>query len=373
MQSKSATQTILIPGGLGYIGSHTIVELIESLLNKKIHLLESNYKVTIVDDLSNSTTLVISRINQILRASCPDYSEDILEFEKINIKNFKELETLFQTKCEKNEPISYIIHFAAKKAVGESTQIPLEYFENNFVGSLNLLKCMEKYNCKNFIFSSSATVYGNNGNCKEEDPLTFANPYGCTKLCVEHMLEATAKCKSDWRIISLRYFNPCGAHESGLIGESPSSFPNNLFPFLEDVAIGKRERLNVFGDDYETNDGTGVRDYIHVVDLAKAHINALEKIHEIQGYEVYNLGTGCGYSVLEILNAYSRAIGKEIPYKVVGRRPGDIDISKCVPEKAHRELKWKAEKSLEDMCKDSYRWKINNPNGFEEKENSKEN
>ena len=367
MQATTLTQTILIPGGLGYIGSHTIIELLESILQKKIQLPPYNYKVLVVDDLSNSTMSVIPRLNQILKTSCPNYSEDIIEFGKIDIKSSSELESLFHRKSEKNEPINYIIHFAAKKAVGESMQFPLDYFENNFVGTLNLLKCMEKYNCKNFIFSSSATVYGNNGNCKEEDPLMFANPYGCTKLCVEYLLQATAKCKSDWRIISLRYFNPCGAHESGLIGESPSSFPNNLFPFLEDVVVGKRERLNVFGNDYNTPDGTGVRDYIHVVDLAKAHINALEKINDIKGCEVYNLGTGTGYSVLEIINTYSKVIGKDIPYYIVGRRPGDIDISKCVPERAHRELRWKAEKTLEDMCRDSFRWKTQNPNGFEEK------
>lgn len=364
MQTAAEAKTILVTGGLGYIGSHTLVELIESLHSKKLKLPESKYKVLVIDDLSNSTTSIIPRINQVLRSSFPDEKGDFFDFEEANITKLEALEAIFQKKVDEKAPIDYIIHFAAKKAVGESMEIPLVYFDNNLVGSLNLLKCMEKFNCKNFIFSSSATVYGNNSNCKEEDPLTFANTYGCTKLCVEYMLKATAQCKKDWRVISLRYFNPCGAHESGLIGEAPSSYPNNLFPFLEEVVVGKRERLNIFGNDYNTKDGTGVRDYIHVVDLAKAHVSAINKLENIQGYEVYNLGTGNGSSVLEILQAYEKVIGREIAHKIVERRPGDIDISQCVPEKANRELNWKAEKTLEDMCRDSYRWKTQNPNGF---------
>ncbi len=366
MEVQSGTETILIPGGLGYIGSHTVIELVEALVHKKTKLPGSQYKVLIIDDLSNTTTSVIPRLNEILKKSCPGETENYFEFEKVDIRNLADLEATFQSKIDKKEPINYIIHFAAKKAVGESMQIPLEYFDNNFVGSLNLLKCMEKFGCKNFIFSSSATVYGNNGNCKETDPLMFANTYGCTKLCVEYMLQSTSACKRDWRIISLRYFNPCGSHESGTIGEDPSSYPNNLFPFLEEVVVGKRERLNVFGNDYKTKDGTGVRDYIHVVDLAKAHLSALDKLKDIEGYEVYNLGTGAGYSVLDIVNTYSKVIGREIPHKIVERRPGDIDISQCVPEKANRELNWKAEKTLEDMCRDSYKWKSQNPNGYKE-------
>lgn len=366
MQSEAQTTTILITGGLGYIGSHTLVELIESLNSKKLKLPEANYKVLVIDDLSNSSTAIIPRINQVLRSSFPAEKGDFFQFEQANITKLEDLEAIFQKKVDEKAPIDYIIHFAGKKAVGESMQMPLYYFDNNLVGSLNLLKCMEKFNCKNFIFSSSATVYGNNGNCKENDPLMFANTYGCTKLCVEHMLNATAQCKKDWRVISLRYFNPCGAHESGLIGEAPSSYPNNLFPFLEEVVVGKRERLNIFGNDYNTKDGTGVRDYIHVVDLAKAHVSAVNKLESIKGYEVYNLGTGNGSSVLEIVKAYEKVIGREIPHKIVERRPGDIDISQCVPEKANRELNWKAEKNLEDMCRDSYRWKTQNPNGFDQ-------
>jgi len=367
MQADAQTKTILLTGGLGYIGSHTLVKLIESLHFKKTKLPEANYKILIIDDLSNSTTAIIPRLQQIIKSSCPDYTGNFFDFEQANITKLDELEGIFKKKVDAKEPIQYIIHFAAKKAVGESMQIPLEYFENNLVGSLNLLKCMEKFDCKNFIFSSSATVYGNNGNCKEEDTLTFANTYGCTKLCVEYMLKATAMCKKDWKVISLRYFNPCGAHESGIIGEAPSSYPNNLFPFLEEVVVGKRERLNVFGNDYNTKDGTGVRDYIHVVDLAKAHVSAINKLGDIQGYEVYNIGTGNGFSVLEILKTYEKVIGREIPHKIVERRPGDIDVSQCSPEKANRELNWKAEKTLEDICRDSYRWKTQNPAGFADK------
>jgi len=365
MEAQPQTKTILVTGGLGYIGSHTIVELVTSLHNKKTKLPEANYKILIVDDLSNSSTAVIPRINQVLDSVCANHTGDYFEYQNGNVTDLPGLEAIFQARIDSKQPIEYIIHFAALKAVGESMQFPLKYFDNNFVGSLNLLKCMEKFNCKNFIFSSSATVYANNGDAKEQDPLSFANPYGCTKLIVEHMLQATAMCKKDWRVISLRYFNPCGAHESGMLGESPSNYPNNLFPTLEDVIVGKRERLSVFGSDYNTKDGTGVRDYLHVVDLAKAHVCAMNKLGDISGSEVYNLGTGTGYSVLEIIKTYEKVIGREIPHKIVDRRPGDIDVSQCNPSKANRELNWKAEKTLEDMCKDSYRWKTQNPSGYE--------
>ena len=364
METKDQVKTILITGGTGYIGSHTIVELIDSILSKKVKLPEAEYKVLTIDNLTNSTEAVIPRMNRILRSSHPNQTGDFFEFQKADITDLPALEAIFLAKKDAKEPIEYIVHFAGLKSVGESMLMPLEYFDNNLIGSLNLLKCMEKFQCKNFIFSSSATVYGKNGDCKEADPLMFANTYGCTKLCIEHMLKATAQCKSDWRVISLRYFNPCGAHESGIIGDLPSSLPNNLFPFLEDVVVGKRAELSVFGSDYETKDGTGVRDYIHVVDLAKAHICAIGKLGELSGYEVYNVGTGTGYSVLDIIKAYEKVIQKPIPHKIVGRRPGDIDISQCRPEKANRELSWKAEKNLEDMCRDSYRWKSQNPNGF---------
>ncbi len=367
MDSNIQTQTILIPGGLGYIGSHTVVCILESILKKSVKLSNTAYKVLIIDNLYNSTPSVLPRIHKILKKASPDYSEKMLEFQDIDLKNLDQLDAVFAQKHEQKEPISYIIHFAAMKAVGESMRIPLTYFDNNIVGSLNVLKCMEKHGCKNLIFSSSATVYGNNGNCKEDDQLTFTNPYGCTKLCVEHILKSMTECKADWKIISLRYFNPAGAHESGLMGEAPSSYPNNLFPYLEEVVVGKKEELKIFGKDYNTKDGTGVRDYIHVMDLAKAHTVALEKLSSITKYEVYNLGTGIGYSVLDILEAYSKAIGKRIPYSFAERRAGDVDEIKCVPEKANKELNWKAEKNLDEMCADSYRWKSLNPNGFEDK------
>jgi UDP-glucose 4-epimerase len=364
MATQAKSSTILITGGLGYIGSHTLVELIESIYQNKLTVPEATYKVLIVDDLSNSTDAKIPRLNKILKDSLQVETESFFDYEKISVIDVPALEDLFQRRIDAGAPISHILHFAALKAVGESMHIPLQYFDTNVVGTINLLKCMEKFDCKNFIFSSSATVYGNNPSCKEEDLTMFASPYGCTKLVVDNILKATASVKKDWSCISLRYFNPCGAHASGLIGEFPTSFPNNLFPYIEELAIGKREILSIFGSDYNTKDGTGVRDYIHVADLAKAHICAVNKLKDIQGYEVYNIGTGTGYSVLDILKAYSKACGRDLPYKLADRRAGDIDVSLCCPDKATRELGWKAERGLEDMCNDSYRWRSQNVNGF---------
>ena len=362
---SSRKSTILVTGGTGYIGTHTIVELIQNLYAGKLTLNTSECNVLLVDNLSNSSEKILDRVNLIIDPIAPENKKGKhFEFRKLDVLDLPSLETLFAEYKDKNEKIDYIIHFAAKKAVGESTEKPLLYFENNFVGTLNLLKCMEKFECKNFIFSSSATVYGANNYCKEGDPMSFSNPYGATKVCVEHILDATTRCKSDWNVISLRYFNPCGAHESNLIGELPSGFPNNLFPFIEDIVKGKRECLNIFGNDYPTKDGTGVRDYLHVVDLAKAHVSALNKLKDCQGYQIYNIGTGVGYSVLDIVTTYSKVSNIEIPYKIVGRRNGDVDSVCGCPDRANKELGWKAEKNLEDMCRDSYNWVSKNPNGI---------
>ncbi|RYE15653.1 MAG: UDP-glucose 4-epimerase GalE [Rickettsiales bacterium] len=370
MQNETSSPTILVTGGLGYIGSHTVVELIVALNENKLHLQNNDTtkcKVLIIDDLSNASSAVLGRIKKLLEKSHNiTNTDDYLEFVKLDILNLSSLESLFDKKAKDGNPIEYIIHFAAKKLVGESVKIPLLYFELNFGGTLNILKCMEKYNCNNFIFSSSCSVYGKNDDCKEDDQVTFNSPYACTKLCVEHMLKAVAMVKKNLRVISLRYFNPCGAHESGMIGDAPTTYPNNLFPFIEELAIGKREYLSIFGSDYQTKDGTGVRDYVHVVDVANAHVIAINKLSKISSYEVYNLGTGNGYSVLEIIKTYSKVIGKELPYKLVDRRPGDVDVAQCQPSKALAELNWKAVKNLEDMCRDSYRWITSNPEGIKE-------
>jgi UDP-glucose 4-epimerase len=366
MQTSKGKKTILVTGGIGFIGSHTVVELISSLYSKQLKLPDGfEYDILIVDNLSNSNPKIMERMNQILDPLGPsDKKGAHFRFKEVELLELTQIDSAFAECSSKGAPIDYVIHFAAKKAVGESMQKPLLYFDNNFVGTLNVLKCMEKYDSKNFIFSSSATVYGPNRDSKEGDPLSFANPYGATKICVEHMIDATARCKPEWSVISLRYFNPCGAHPSGLIGESPQGFPNNLFPFIEEIVKGKRDMLSVFGNDYPTKDGTGVRDYLHVVDLAKAHVMAVNKFSEVKGYNIYNVGTGNGCSVLDIVNTYSRVSGKEIPYKIVERRPGDLDMFLANPEKANKELGWKAEKNLEDMCRDSYNWVKTHPNGF---------
>ena len=327
---------ILVTGGAGYIGSHTVVEL-----------LNSGREVVIIDNFSNSKKEVLDKIREITKKD--------FKFYEINYLDRKALEKVF----EENK-IEAVLNFAGYKAVGESVQKPLEYYENNISGAIVLLETMKKYNVKKFIFSSSATVYGE----PEKIPITedckiggTTNPYGTTKLFIEQILQDLYKSDNSWDIAILRYFNPVGAHESGLIGEEPQGIPNNLMPYVARVASGELKELSVFGNDYDTPDGTGVRDYIHVVDLAKGHIKALEKIDkEEKGLYIYNLGTGTGYSVLDMVKAFEQATGKKVPYKIAPRRPGDIATCYADPKKAKEELGWVAEKNLEDMCKDSWNY-----------------
>lgn len=327
---------ILLPGGAGFIGSHTAVEL----LNK-------GREIIIIDNFSNSTPKSLEAIKKITGKDFKFYEMDYMDKEK--------LEKVFE---ENN--IEAVMNFAGYKAVGESVQKPIEYYTNNISGALVVLDTMRKYGCKKFIFSSSATVYGE----PEKMPITedtptggTTNPYGTTKLFIEQILQDLYKSDNTWDIAILRYFNPVGAHESGLIGEEPQGIPNNLMPYVVRVASGQLEQLSVFGDDYDTPDGTGVRDYIHVVDLAKGHIKALEKLEKEQtGMYIYNLGTGTGYSVLDMVKAFEKATGKTVKYKIAPRRAGDIATCYSDPEKAQKELDWKAERTLEDMCKDSWRY-----------------
>lgn len=333
---------VLVTGGAGYIGSHTCVEL-----------LNNGHDVIIVDNLSNSKPEVINRIKELTGRDFKFYKADIL--------NKKEIDKIF-----KENNIEAVIHFAGLKAVGESVKIPLRYYYNNVTGTLVLCEVMQKHNVKKMVFSSSATVYGKPKTVPitENFPLSATNPYGRTKLMIEQILRDVYVSDNDWSIALLRYFNPIGAHESGRIGEDPNGIPNNLMPYITQVAIGKRERLNVFGDDYDTHDGTGVRDYIHVVDLAKGHLKALEKVMSTKGVKAYNLGTGVGYSVLDVVRNFEKVTGKKIPYVITSRRPGDIDKCYADPTKACKELGWKAEKTLEDMCKDAWNWQRNNPDGY---------
>lgn len=334
---------ILITGGAGYIGSHTCIEL-----------LNNNYKIIVVDNLSNSSIESLNRVKEITGKQFEFYKESVLNREKMNeifLKN----------------NIEAVIHFAGFKAVGESTTIPLTYYYNNIISTIILCDVMQKHNVKKFIFSSSATVYGvpKTSPITEEFPLSVTNPYGQTKLMIEQIMRDVAKADDEWSIALLRYFNPFGAHKSGRIGEDPNGIPNNLMPYVTQVAVGKLKELNIFGNDYPTKDGTGVRDYIHVVDLAKGHVKALEKVLETKGIEAYNLGTGKGYSVLEMVKAFEKVSGKKIPYKVIGRRPGDVAICFADVSKAKRELGWEAEYGLEEMCVDSWRWQVNNKNGYQ--------
>lgn len=333
---------VLVAGGMGYIGSHTTVEL-----------LNQGYEVIIVDDLSNSKEVVLERIENI--------TGKLPKFYELNILNEEALEVVF-----KENKIDSVIHFAAFKAVGESVAKPIEYYHNNLTTTLVMLKLMKKYGVKNFVFSSSATVYGDAKiiPITEESPLSTTNPYGATKLMIEDILRDVYKADSSMNIALLRYFNPVGAHNSGTIGEDPSGTPNNLMPYITKVAIGELKELSVFGSDYNTPDGTGVRDYIHVVDLAKGHIKALEKLATNCGIVTYNLGTGNGYSVLDLVNAFAKASGKEIPYKIVDRRPGDIATCYADPKRANEELGWVAEKTIEEMCEDSWKWQSGNPKGY---------
>ena len=330
--------SVLVTGGAGYIGSHTVVEL-----------LNRGEKIIIVDNFSNSKPEMLDKIRKITNKDFKFYEVDLLDRENLD-KVFAE-----------NPDIESVIHFAGLKAVGESVAKPIEYYHNNITGTLILLDIMKKYNCKKIVFSSSATVYGDPATVpiKEDFPLSTTNPYGSTKLMIEQILRDVYISDNDWSIILLRYFNPIGAHESGLIGENPNGIPNNLLPYINQVACGKLECLSVFGNDYDTVDGTGVRDYIHVVDLAKGHLKALDKARNFNGVEAYNLGTGTGYSVLQIVKAFEDATGVEVKYKIVERRPGDIatcyaDISKGI------EIKFTPEKGIEEMCKDAWRFTQNN-------------
>ncbi|MDZ4994127.1 UDP-glucose 4-epimerase GalE [Clostridium perfringens] len=329
---------ILVTGGLGYIGSHTCVELINE-----------GHEVVVVDNLSNSKELVKDRIKEITGSNIRFYKMDLLDSDGLE-KVFSE------------NDIDSVIHFAALKAVGESTVIPLEYYKNNLVSTLVLLETMKKYNVKKFVFSSSATVYGDCKivPCHEECPLSVTNPYGRTKLMIEEILGDLYESDNTWDICILRYFNPVGAHKSGLIGEEPNGIPNNLMPYITKVAIGELEELSVFGNDYDTHDGTGVRDYIHVVDLAIGHLKALEKLKTNPGLVIYNLGTGRGYSVLDLVNSFSKVSGREIAYKIIERRPGDVAECYADPTKANNELGWKAKYEIEEMCEDSWRWQTQN-------------
>ncbi|WP_144614765.1 UDP-glucose 4-epimerase GalE [Bacillus cereus] len=334
---------ILITGGAGYIGSHTCIEL-----------LNNNYKIIVVDNLSNSSIESLNRVKEITGKQFEFYKESVLNREKMN--------EIFL-----GNNIEAVIHFAGFKAVGESTAIPLTYYYNNIISTIILCDVMQKHNVKKFIFSSSATVYGipKTSPITEEFPLSVTNPYGQTKLMIEQIMRDVAKADDEWSIALLRYFNPFGAHKSGRIGEDPNGIPNNLMPYVTQVAVGKLKELNIFGNDYPTKDGTGVRDYIHVVDLAKGHVKALEKVLETKGIEAYNLGTGKGYSVLEMVKAFEKVSGKKIPYKVIGRRPGDVAMCFADVSKAKRELGWEAEYGLEEMCVDSWRWQVNNKNGYQ--------
>ncbi|TAH69479.1 MAG: UDP-glucose 4-epimerase GalE [Anaerolineaceae bacterium] len=334
---------ILVTGGAGYIASHTNLEL-----------LNAGYEVVVIDNLSNSSVESIKRVEKLTNKTIKFYENDIRDKEA--------LINIFEV-----ENIDAVIHFAGLKAVGESCEIPLSYYNNNISGTITLLEVMEKYDVKSLVFSSSATVYGDPEivPITEEFPLSVTNPYGRTKLMIEDILRDIYTADSKWNIAILRYFNPIGAHESGEIGEDPNGIPNNLVPYIAKVALGVLDRINVFGDDYDTPDGTGVRDYIHVVDLALGHIKAIEKLMDNPGLVTYNLGTGRGYSVLEIIHNYEKACNKKLPYVIADRRPGDIATSYADPSKAEKELGWKAIRGIEEMCKDSFNWQSKNPNGYQ--------
>ena len=334
---------ILVTGGAGYIGSHTVVEL-----------QNAGYDVVVLDNLSNASEKSLERVSKITGKPVKFYKADILDRDALN--------EVFD-----KEDIDSCIHFAGLKAVGESVAKPWEYYENNIAGTLTLVDVMRKHNVKNIIFSSSATVYGDPAiiPITEECPKgTCTNPYGWTKWMLEQILTDIQKADPEWNVILLRYFNPIGAHKSGMIGEDPKGIPNNLMPYISQVAVGKLEKLGVFGDDYDTPDGTGVRDYIHVVDLAVGHVKAIKYIFSNPGLDIINLGTGVGYSVLDMVKAFSKACGKEIPYEIKPRREGDIAMCYADPSKAAKVLGWKAERGLEQMCEDAWRWQSQNPEGY---------
>ena len=336
---------VLVTGGAGYIGSHTCVEL-----------LQQDMGVVVVDNLVNSSPKAIERVEQITGKHVDFYVKDVRDREAMN--------AIFD-----KHRIDCVIHFAGLKAVGESVAMPLEYYDNNLFSTVTLCEVMRDHGVKNIVFSSSATVYSGDN----EMPLREAsrtgmctNPYGWTKYMSEQILRDTAKSDNDWAIVLLRYFNPIGAHSSGLIGEDPRGIPNNLMPFISQVAIGRREYLNVFGDDYDTHDGTGVRDYIHVVDLARGHVAAINYMRQHKGESVFNLGTGNGYSVLDMVHAFEKVTGKKVPYKIAPRRPGDLATVYASPDKSAELLGWKAEYDLEDMCRDTWAWQSKNPMGYGE-------
>src|SRR5690625_599606 len=334
---------ILVTGGAGYIGTHTCVEL-----------LNEGYDVIVVDNFSNSKPEALKRVTDITGKDVNTYFTDLLDKEKLD-------QVFMQNK------IDAVIHFAGLKAVGESALIPLRYYQNNITGTVNLCEAMRKHGVKRLVFSSSATVYGalDTIPIDEEMPLGAINPYGRSKLMIEEMLRDLVDSDPMWSIAILRYFNPIGAHESGLIGEDPTGIPNNLLPYISQVAVGKIRRLNIYGNDYPTKDGTGIRDYIHVVDLATGHLRALEWSQSIQGIEAFNIGTGKGYSVIEMIEAFERASSKSVQYTFVKRRQGDVATCYADPSKARKRLNWEAKRGIDEMCEDIWRWQINNPYGYE--------
>lgn len=343
--NKGAQMKILVTGGCGYIGSHTVVEL-----------QNAGHDVVVIDNLSNSNKVSLKRVAEITGQN--------VEFYDVDIRDFDSLDGLIG----KNH-FDCCIHFAGLKAVGESVQKPLDYYDNNVGGTINLLRALNKHNCKNIIFSSSACVYGDPKiiPISEDCPKgACTNPYGQTKHFIEEIMIDLQKSDATWNIVLLRYFNPIGAHQSGKIGEDPNGIPNNLMPYITQVAIGKRPELSVFGDDYDTHDGTGVRDYIHVVDLARGHVCALKAIENKSGLQIFNLGTGHGYSVLDVVHAFERASGVKIPYSIKPRRAGDVPVCYADSSRAEKVLGWRAEFNLDDMCRDSWNWQKNNPNGYGE-------
>ncbi|XP_027342074.1 UDP-glucose 4-epimerase GEPI48 [Abrus precatorius] len=346
------TQTVLVTGGAGYIGSHTVLQL-----------LLGGFKAVVVDNLDNSSEASIQRVQKLAGEFA-----DNLSYHKLDLRDRDGLEKIFSS-----TKFDSVIHFAGLKAVGESVQKPLLYFDNNLIGTIVLLEVMAAHGCRKLVFSSSATVYGwpKEVPCTEEFPLSAANPYGRTKLMIEEICHDIYRADSEWKIILLRYFNPVGAHPSGYIGEDPRGIPNNLMPFVQQVAVGRRPALTVFGSDYKTNDGTGVRDYIHVVDLADGHIAALRKLEDTKiGCKVYNLGTGKGTSVLEMVKAFEQASGKKIPLVMANRRPGDAEVVYASTAKAETELKWKAKYGIDEMCRDQWNWASKNPYGYGGSEDS---
>lgn len=334
--------SILVTGGAGFIGSHTVVEL-----------LNDDQEVIVVDNLSNSQREALDRVEDITGKSLTFYQTDLLDKQGLN--------DIFS-----QHDIDSVIHFAGFKAVGESVNKPLKYYHNNITGTIYLCEVMDNHDVTNIVFSSSATVYGDPHTVPitEDFPLTATNPYGRTKLFIEEILRDLNTADNSWNVALLRYFNPVGAHESGRIGEDPNDIPNNLMPYITQVAVGKLDELSVFGDDYPTHDGTGVRDYIHVVDLAVGHLRALEKLESNPGVVTYNLGTGQGYSVLDMVKAFEEASGQDVPYKITDRRPGDIASCYADPSKAEEELGWKTKRNIVDMCKDAWRWQSQNPDGY---------